>query len=127
MRKKPVEVIKAHYHCDGLICMDYHMMRMINRALRVDLQMDKLRFNTEYDTEEHAFRRWLEVTEDFPLHHDGKELTMMKKGMRIQTEISRKFTDERMQTYAKGAGAAVEQVETADGYYKCAIFRPNNK
>merc|ERR1712048_866746 len=79
-----------------------------------------------YDTEEHALRRWLEVKEDFPLHHDGKEITMMKKGMRIQTEISRKFTDERMQEYAKGAEASVEQVETADGYYKCAIFRPKS-
>merc|ERR1719195_601300 len=104
----------------GLV--DFHMMKMVNASLDLDLPLDKLEWRVEYDTKEEALVRWMEAMEDFPVSHHGQQVTLIRKGTRIQTEISRKFSDALLQSMAERAGARLVIHRTDDDFYKAAVF-----
>jgi len=121
---KPTQQIIDAYSGKGILDLDRHMVKMINASLDLDFSLDKLKHCMKYDFEEEALVRWWEATEDFPVSHRGKLVTLICKGTRMQTEISRKFSDSLLQSMAERAGAHLEIHRTDDDFFKAATFAP---
>jgi uncharacterized SAM-dependent methyltransferase len=120
--RKPTQVVIDAYEGKEILDLDCHMMKMVNASLDLDFSLDKFKHCIDYDFKQEALVRWWEAVEDFPVSHHGKPLTLVCKGTRIQTEISRKFSDSLLQSLAERAGAHLEIHRTDDDFYKAAIF-----
>jgi len=120
--RKPAQAIVDAYGCKENGALDFHMMKMVNASLDLDFPLDKLQWCVGYDTKEEALKRWMEATEDFPISHHGEQVTLIRKGTRIQTEMSRKFSDALLQSLAERAGADLVIHKTDDEFYKAAVF-----
>ena len=121
---KSVEVIEDAYNIEAMKAIDWHMIKMINKYLEIDIPLDKLRRCSEFDFRQKALVRWMELTEDCAISYIAKnqKLALLKKGTRIQTEISRKYNQEDILTMAKDTETKVWM--TPDNYYMCAAFQP---
>jgi uncharacterized SAM-dependent methyltransferase len=119
---KPAQAIVDAYGCAEDGALDFHMMKMINASLDLDFPLDKLQWNVDYDTREEAIKMWMEAVDNFPVNHHGQQVTQIPKGSRIQTQMSRKFSDALLQSMAERAGANLVIHRTDDDFYKAAVF-----
>ncbi len=121
---KSVEVIEDAYNIEAMKKIDWHMIKMINKYLEIDIPLDKLKRYSEFDHSKKAVVRWMELTEDCTISYtsEKQKLALLRKGTRIQTEISRKYSQENICMMAKNAKAKIWM--TPDYYYMCAAFQP---
>ncbi|NER01947.1 MAG: L-histidine N(alpha)-methyltransferase [Okeania sp. SIO3C4] len=121
---KPVKVIEDAYNSEAMENIDWHMIKMIDKYLEIDIPLDKLKRCSEFDYSEKALVRWMELTEDCTISYtpENKKLKLLRKGTRIQTEISRKYSQEDIFMIQKNAKTKIWM--TPDYYYMCAAFQP---
>lgn len=121
---KPVEVIEDAYNSEAMKAIDWHMMKMINKYLEIDIPLDKLKRCSEFDYSQKGLVRWMELTEDCEISFiaEKQKLGVLKKGTRIQTEISRKYSQEDIFQIAQNTETKIWM--TPDNYYMCVAFQP---
>lgn len=119
---KPVEVIEDAYNIEVMKEIDWHMVNMINKYLEIDIPLDKLKRCSEFDYSQKGLVRWMELTEDCEISFiaEKRKLGLLKKGTRIQTEISRKYSQEDIVQIAQNTETKIWM--TPDNYYMCVAF-----
>lgn len=93
--KAPEIVIPAYDDSEGVTSeFNLNLLRRINRELGGNFDLDKFRHHVDYTEKEGVVKSFLESQEDHEVFISaiGKSF-QLKKGERIQTEISRKYND----------------------------------
>jgi uncharacterized SAM-dependent methyltransferase len=121
---KSVAVIEDAYNIKMMRALDWHMIKMINKYLEIDIPLSKLKRFSEFDSSRKAIVRWMELTEDHVVSNTAKkqELALFKKGKRIQTEVSRKYSQEDMLVISQGSKTRFWMAP--GNYHMCAAFQP---
>lgn len=122
---KPLEVLLAAYDDPQGVtrAFNLNLLARLNRELGADVDVAAFRHVATWDPVRPAMESWLEPVRDLVIHLGGRAFHLAR-GERIRTEISCKYTSDRIDHFAAGAGFE-EVVRFGDprGWFVDALWR----
>ena len=125
---KEIEIVEAAYNDSAGVTAEFNrnVLHAINRELDADFRPDEFEHVAFFDEDESRIEMRLRTQGEQRVSIPGAELELtIEDGEDIRTEISTKFTRERLEEELAGAGMRMEAFFTdADGYFGVTLAAP---
>jgi dimethylhistidine N-methyltransferase len=122
---KPLSVLRRAYDDPQGVTREFNLnlLARINRELGADFDLSAFRHVATWDPGRPAMESWLESTRRQVVHVDGRVFAF-RRGERIHTEISCKYTGAQVAELAREAGfAEVARLEDPQHWFVDALWR----
>jgi L-histidine Nalpha-methyltransferase len=125
---KEISVVEAAYNDSAGVTAEFNrnVLHAINRELDADFEPDSYEHMAFFNQEESWIEMRLRAVGEQQVHIAGAEFDLtLADGEEIRTEISTKFTRERLEAELGGAGMRIEAFFTdPDGYFGLTLAAP---
>jgi L-histidine Nalpha-methyltransferase len=125
---KEISVVEAAYNDSAGVTAEFNrnVLHAINRELDADFEPDSYEHVAFFNQEESWIEMRLRAVGEQQVHIAGAEFDLtLADGEEIRTEISTKFTRERLEAELGGAGMRIEAFFTdPDGYFGLTLAAP---
>jgi len=122
---KNVEILKKAYNDKGKFTTKFNLnlINVINKKIKTKLKLKDFKYITTFNKKKSSIENFI-VSKKYQTFFISKKKFFFKKGEKIQTEISNKFTISKFSKLAKSSGWSVKKYwKDAKSYYSVFLLQ----